>query len=243
MIDLFIIFLKMGCVTFGGGYAMMPVLEREIIGKRGWITMDEALDYYAIAQVTPGVIAVNMSTFIGCKRKGAAGGVVATIGFVLPGVTLVTALALCAARFAGYPPVQHAFTGVRIAAGALILSTVAKLCAGFFPKKPAATQDSTVFRAENRAARRTRLSFLIFLIAFSLSAFGGVGPAPLVMAAGLAGFLLYGGFFSKFLKTVLPRPKARGSTLALSNKGQKQEATLEKQEAREKKQGSHDRLP
>ncbi|MDR1073258.1 MAG: chromate transporter [Treponema sp.] len=202
LIDLFIIFLKMGCVTFGGGYAMMPVLEREIIGKRGWITMNEALDYYAIAQVTPGVIAVNMSTFIGCKRKGAAGGAVATIGFVLPGVALVAGLALCAARFAGYPPVQHAFTGVRVAAGALILSTVAKLCAGFFQKRSgaAAAQDPAENRAETHAGQRTSLAFLIFLIAFSLSAFGGVGPVPLVTAAGLAGFFLYGGFFSKFLK-------------------------------------------
>ncbi|MDR1219375.1 MAG: chromate transporter [Treponema sp.] len=205
LIDLFILFFKMGCVTFGGGYAMMPVLEREIIGKRGWITMNEALDYYAIAQVTPGVIAVNMSTFIGCKRKGAAGGAVATIGFVLPGVALVAALALCAARFAGYPPVQRAFTGVRVAAGALILSTVAKLCAGFFQKKSGdasggGAQDPAENRAETHAGQRTSLAFLIFLIAFSLSAFGGVGPAPLVTAAGLAGFFLYGGFFSKLLK-------------------------------------------
>lgn len=180
---------------------MMPALEREIIGKRGWITMDEALDYYAVAQVTPGVIAVNMSTFIGCKRKGAAGGVVATIGFVLPGIALVTALALCATRFADYPPVQRAFTGIRTAAGALILSTVAKLCVGFFPKKSgAAARDLAESRTESRAAWRTRIAFLIFLIAFLLSAFGGVGPVPLVIAAGFAGFFLYGGFFSKFLK-------------------------------------------
>jgi chromate transporter len=205
LIDLFIIFLKMGCVTFGGGYAMMPALEREIIGKRGWITMDEALDYYAVAQVTPGVIAVNMSTFIGCKRKGAAGGVAATIGFVLPGVALVTVIALCATRFADYPPVQRAFTGIRIAAGALILSTVAKLCAGFFPKKSGGNDGGGAqYPVENRAAhsavRRARVAFLIFLIAFLLSAFGGVGPTPLVMAAGLAGLSLYGGFFSKFRK-------------------------------------------
>ncbi|MDR0557112.1 MAG: chromate transporter [Treponema sp.] len=201
LIDLFIIFLKMGCVTFGGGYAMMPVLEREIIGKRGWITMDEALDCYAVAHVTPGVIAVNMSTFIGCKRKGAAGGVVATIGFVLPGVALVAVLALCAARFAGYPTVQSAFAGVRVAAGALILSTVAKLCAGFFSKKSGvAAREPVENRAKNNAGRRPSLALLIFLIAFSLSAFGGVGPVPLVMAAGLAGFFLYGGFFSQFFK-------------------------------------------
>jgi chromate transporter len=197
LIDLFITFLKMGCITFGGGYAMMPALEREIIGKRGWITMDETLDYYAIAQVTPGIIAVNMSTFIGCKRKGAAGGAVATIGFVLPGITLVTALALCVARFADYPPVQRAFTGVRTAAGALILSTVVKLCAGFFTQKSGGAAHDL---AKNRAAWRMRLAFLIFLLTFLLSVFGGVGPVPLVIAAGLAGFFLYGGFFSKFLE-------------------------------------------
>ncbi|MDR2793487.1 MAG: chromate transporter [Treponema sp.] len=195
LLDIFITFLKMGCITFGGGYAMIPVVEREIIGKKGWITMDEAMDYYTIAQVTPGIIAVNVSTFIGYKRKGAIGGLIATIGFVLPGVMLVTAAALCVARFADHPAVRHAFTGVRAAVGALILDMVIKLCAGFFPKR-----SGTANHEPAESVRRTYLALLIFLIAFSLSAFFSIRPVPLVMAAGLAGFFLYGGFFSKFLK-------------------------------------------
>ncbi|MDR2194434.1 MAG: chromate transporter [Treponema sp.] len=193
LIYIFITFFKMGCITFGGGYAMIPVVEREIIKKKGWITMDEALDYYTIAQVTPGVIAVNVSTFIGYKRKGAAGGAAATVGFVLPGVLLVTAAALCASRFADHPVVRHAFTGVRVAVGALILNMVIKLCAGLFPKKSGTADQKTA-----QTALRTYSALLIFLLGFSLSAFFSVRPVPLVIAAGLAGFLVYGGLFQSF---------------------------------------------
>jgi chromate transporter len=193
LLDIFITFLKMGCITFGGGYAMIPIVEREIIGKKEWITMDEAMNYYTVAQVTPGIIAVNVATFIGYKRKGVAGGAIATIGFVLPGVALVTTAALCVARFTDYPAVRHAFTGVRVAVGALILDMVIKLCAEFFPKR-----SGTAGCAPTKNARRTYLALFIFLIAFSLSAFFSIRPVPLVIAAGLAGFVLYGGFFQSF---------------------------------------------
>jgi chromate transporter len=169
--DLFFTFFKMGCVTFGGGYAMLPVLEREIIKKKGWATMEEIMDYYTIAQVTPGVIAVNVSTFIGYKRKGIAGGFISTAGFVLPGVTLVTLAALCVSRFADYPVVKRALAGVRIAVAALIADTVIKLCKGLF---------------------KDRTALALFVLVFSISAFIGASPVLLLTASGLAGFFLYG---------------------------------------------------
>jgi chromate transporter len=168
--ELFWVFLKMGALTFGGGYAMIPVVERELIQKRGWTSLEEVMDYYTIAQVTPGIIAVNLSTFIGHKRKGVLGGVLATLGFVLPGVCLVLILSLFISRFAGYPPVKHAFAGVRIAVGALILDTVVKLARGVFKDAKA---------------------IVIFILVFALSAVLSASPALLVLAAAFAGLLLY----------------------------------------------------
>jgi chromate transporter len=171
-INLFLTFFKMGCLTFGGGYAMLPVVEREVIARKGWITREEVLDYYTIAQVTPGVIAVNVSTFIGYKRKGVGGGIVATLGFILPGITLVTIIALCVQRFASFPAFQSAFAGVRVAVAALILDTVLKLCKSVF---------------------KDRAALIIFILAFALSAFLSLSPVLLILAAGLAGFCRYRG--------------------------------------------------
>lgn len=169
-IDLFLTFLKIGCLTFGGGYAMVPILERELIKKRGWASMDEIMDYYTIAQVTPGIIAVNVSTFVGFKRKGPFGGLLATLGFVLPGVCFATAIALGLQSFAEYPAVQHAFTGIRVAVGALIIDTVVKLLKGVF---------------------KDAKSCIIFALAFAFSVSLKANPIFLVAAAGFAGFTLY----------------------------------------------------
>jgi chromate transporter len=176
-IELFLTFLKMGCITFGGGYAMIPVVDRELIKKKGWVTMDEVMDYYTIAQITPGIIAVNLSTFVGHKRKGAAGGVLATLGFVLPGVTLITVLALFISNFADIPAVRHAFTGIRIAVGALILDTVIKLVKGVF-----------------KDAKALAIYVIVFVISVLpqgiLPAFLK-SPVLLVLVSGLAGLFLY----------------------------------------------------
>ncbi|MDR2767586.1 MAG: chromate transporter [Treponema sp.] len=179
--DLFWTFIKIGFYTFGGGYAMIPVLERELIKKKGWITMDETLDYYTIAQVTPGIIAVNISTFVGYKRNGIAGGVIATMGFILPGVALMTIISIFIKRFAEYPVVQHAFAGIRIAVGALILDTIRKLLVNLFkaPARRGADNGAFVFFAA------------VFAAAFVLSAFFSASAALIVLAAGWAGFLCF----------------------------------------------------
>jgi chromate transporter len=151
---------------------MIPVVERELINKRGWVSMDEVMNYYTIAQITPGIIAVNLSTFIGSKRKGPLGGLLATLGFVLPGAGLITAIAIFLAGFAGLPAVRHAFTGIRVAVCALIVDTVIKLVKGVFKNKRAV---------------------VMYLIAFALSAVWGLSPMLLIIASGLLGLLVFRG--------------------------------------------------
>ena len=126
-LDLFLTFAKIGVCTFGGGYAMLPILQREIVEKRDWCSDGELSDYFAIGQCTPGVIAVNTATFLGHKRGGNLGGVVATLGVVFPSVIIITILAAFLQNFAGIPAVQHAFAGVRACVVALIASSVLKL--------------------------------------------------------------------------------------------------------------------
>ena len=92
-IDLFLTFARMGAVTFGGGYAMLPILQREVVEKHGWATEDELMDYYAIGQCTPGVIAVNTATFIGYKINGLSGAVMATAGIIFPSLVIITIIA------------------------------------------------------------------------------------------------------------------------------------------------------
>lgn len=123
LLDLFLIFARMGAFTFGGGYAMLPIIQREIVEKRGWASHEEVMDYYAIGQVTPGIIAVNTATFIGYKLRGVVGGIVATAGMVFPSIIIITIIAMFFQQFAHYAIVQHAFAGIRIVVVALVIQT------------------------------------------------------------------------------------------------------------------------
>ena len=127
LIDLFLTFAKVGVTTFGGGYAMLPILQREVAENRGWASEEELMDYYAIGQCTPGVIAVNTATFIGYKYKGIAGGIVATIGCIFPSMIIITIIAALLKNFASYPAVIHALNGIRACVCALILDAIIKL--------------------------------------------------------------------------------------------------------------------
>ena len=93
LLDLFLTFVRIGGLTFGGGYAMLPMLQREVVENKGWATEEELADYYAIGQCTPGVIAVNTATFIGNKRHGILGGIAATAGVIFPSLVIITLLA------------------------------------------------------------------------------------------------------------------------------------------------------
>ena len=124
---LFSAFMRIGAFTFGGGYAMLPMLERECVEKAGWVTRDELLDYFAIGQCTPGVIAVNTATFVGKKQRGFIGALVCTAGVVLPSFVIICILTALLANFAELTPVKYALRGIRVAVGVLILNTVIKL--------------------------------------------------------------------------------------------------------------------
>ena len=108
LLQLYLTFARIGLVNFGGGYAMLPLLERELVNDRGWCTTDELMDYFAIGQCTPGLIALNVSTFIGNKRKGVLGGITATLGFVTCPIIIILLIAMFLTNFADLPIVKNA---------------------------------------------------------------------------------------------------------------------------------------
>ena len=174
MLDLYWTFVKIGCVTFGGGYAMLPILERELVEKRRWTTMDDLRDYFSIGQCTPGIIALNVSTFIGEKRSGVRGAVLATTGFLTGPVLIILLIAMFLQNFATLPLVQHAFAGIRVCVCVLILQAVLRLW------KKSVVDPFTLG---------------LYLVVFALNALSGLLPvkipaAVLVILSGIAGILM-----------------------------------------------------
>ena len=165
-LDLFLTFARVGVCTFGGGYAMLPLLQREVVEKRGWATEEELMDYYAIGQCTPGVIAVNTATFIGGKIRGVPGAVAATAGMVFPSLVIITVIAAFIQQFAHLALVQRAFAGIRLAVCALVLRSVWKMC---------------------RTSVVDGLTAAILLVTFAAVAFFGVSPVVMVVCGALAG--------------------------------------------------------
>ena len=127
LVDLVLTFARIGVCTFGGGYAMLPILQRELVESKKWATEEELADYYAVGQCTPGIIAVNTATFVGRSQAGIAGGVVATLGLVFPSLVIIMVIAAFLQNFMHLEFVIHAFNGVRAGVVALILSSVIKL--------------------------------------------------------------------------------------------------------------------
>ena len=128
LIDLFLAFARVGMLTFGGGVAMLPMLERECVQRFGWVNNDELTDYFAIGQCTPGIIAVNTATFVGSKQRGALGAAVATLGVISPSIVIILIIAAVLNGFADNPYVIHAFAGIRAAVCALMVNAVVRLC-------------------------------------------------------------------------------------------------------------------
>ncbi len=166
ILKLFWVFAKIGAVTFGGGLAMLPILQRELVQRLGWSTEDELLDYYAIGQCTPGIIAVNVATFVGYKRKGIAGGIASTLGVIFPSVVIITIIAAFIQNFLEYEIVEYAFTGIRVCVVVLIIDAVATLF------KKAVIDLPTV---------------IIFIAAMLLSTFTSIPVAVIVIAAAVTG--------------------------------------------------------
>lgn len=127
LFEVFIASFRVGIMTFGGGYAMLPILQREVVENRKWVTEEEVLDYYAIGQCLPGVIMVNTMIFIGQKRKGTLGGIAAALGAVCPALIIITIIAALLSGFAEAPVVKSAFAGVRVCVCVLIFNAVTKL--------------------------------------------------------------------------------------------------------------------
>ncbi|NLC93126.1 MAG: chromate transporter [Treponema sp.] len=123
-LDLFFVFSKIGLFTFGGGLAMMPMMQRELITKKKWITEEELLDYYAIGQSTPGIVAVNVSTFVGYKQLGSFGGVIATLGMITPSLIVIMVLATFINSISDIPLAQKALKGINVAVAALLTTVI-----------------------------------------------------------------------------------------------------------------------
>ncbi|MGM9970622.1 MAG: chromate transporter [Anaeroplasma sp.] len=170
ILELYFIFFKLGLVNFGGGYAMLPLLERELVEKRGWTTEEDLADYYAIGQCTPGAIAINVSTFIGYKIKGVLGGIAATFGFISPAFFIILIIATILNKFAEYEVVQHAFAGIRVAVFVLVLSAILKL------------------------AKKSIIDIITFIIAISVALLSIFTDIPLfvyVILSGLIGIFFW----------------------------------------------------
>lgn len=167
--QLFSTFARIGLFTFGGGYAMLPLLQREVVERHGWATEEALMDYFAIGQCTPGVIAVNVSTFIGYRRRGISGSIFATLGVIFPSLIIITVIAMFLQNFAHYPAVVHAFNGIRACVCVLIFNAVFKI------------------------AKRSLVdgfALVIFIAVAGLSLFKLVPPVLLVLAAGLIGVVI-----------------------------------------------------
>jgi len=169
LMDLFIAFARVGVLTFGGGYAMLPILQREIVEKNDWATDEELMDYYAIGQCTPGVIAVNTATFIGQKNKGIVGGIVATLGVIMPSLVIITAIAAFISNFSDLAIVKNAFAGVRVCVCVLIFNAVVKLW-----------KSSVVDKA----------TLIIFFGVFLGSVFTDLSPILFVVITAIAGIIV-----------------------------------------------------
>lgn len=175
LFNLFWTFAKIGGVTFGGGYAMLPILNRELVEKRGWTTDEEIADYYAIGQCTPGIIAINVATFIGNKKKGFIGGIFATLGMVFFPTIIITIIAMCLTNFADNEYVKDALAGISVCVCVLIINAVIKLW------------KSSVVDA---------VSFAVFAAAFLISVLSDyvlpfkISPVILVLLGGLAGIII-----------------------------------------------------
>jgi len=165
---LYITFVKIGAFMFGGGYSMLPLLTRELVDRLNWTSEEELLDYFAISQCTPGVIAINTATFIGQKRGGFVGGALATLGVITVPSILVIIIASMLMRFWQLPAVTSAFHGIRVAVAALIAVVVVRLV---------------------RTNVKNLFGIILCVLAFVTVAVFGQSPIIVVVAAAVTGIV------------------------------------------------------
>lgn len=160
--DLFFTFCRIGGLTFGGGYAMLPILQKEVVDNRKWATEEELLDYYAVGQCTPGIIAVNTATFVGNKVRGISGAIAATAGVVFPSLIIITIIAAFIQNFVGLETVQHAFAGIRVVVTVLVFNAVVKLW---------------------KAGVKDYIGIILFITTFIISEIFNLSPVYIVISA------------------------------------------------------------
>ncbi len=170
LFDLFRTFAKIGAFTFGGGYAMLPMIQREIVDNHNWATEEEIMDYYAVSQCTPGVIAVNTATFVGYKQKGVPGAAASTLGVVTPSIIIITIIAAFIRNFLEYEIVGHALAGINVAVAVLVITAVMGLW---------------------KKSVKNSFGIILFLAAFAFSVFTELSPIFVVAGAIISG-LIYG---------------------------------------------------
>lgn len=170
LFDLYITFFKIGSITFGGGLAMLPILERELSERKNWVTNEELLDYYTIGQSTPGIIAVNVATFAGHKIKGIAGGIAATLGIVTPSIIIITLIAEFISNFESILWVQKALKGINIAVASLLTYSVINLC---------------------KKTIKKFYSLIIFLLSFSAIYFFNCHTIAVILTSAAVGAIFY----------------------------------------------------
>lgn len=167
LIGIFCAFFRVGALTFGGGIAMFPMLKRECVDNKGWVTDEEITDYFAIGQCTPGVIAVNTATFVGFKLYGWIGALFATLGVISPSIIIITIVASILKPFMGNEYVLHAFNGIRIAVCAMLIGS----CVMLFKKNVKEMFGSIVFLIGAAICFFAKVPIVILVI---LSAIAGI---------------------------------------------------------------------
>lgn len=166
--DLFLTFCRIGGLTFGGGYAMLPMLQKEVVENRRWATEEQIMDYYAVGQCTPGIIAVNTATFVGYNNSGVLGAIAATSGVVFPSLVIIMIIAAFISNFADLAIVQQAFAGIRVAVGVLVLNAIIKLW---------------------KSGVKDVVGIIIFAVTFVVSLIFSLSPVYVVIGAIIVGIL------------------------------------------------------
>lgn len=168
LIRLFLSFLKVGAFTFGGGYAMLPLIEEETVKKRGWIKDEDILDIVAVSESTPGPIAINMATFVGYKVCGVLGSVFATLGVVLPSFIIILIISFFFRQFQDIKVVKFAFNGIRAGVVALLIKALLTM---------------------SKQCPRNIISYIILIVSFILASFFGVNVLIIIIVSAIVGLL------------------------------------------------------
>ncbi|MGM0472079.1 MAG: chromate transporter, partial [Bacillota bacterium] len=169
IVRIFLIFLRIGLFTFGGGYAMLPIIKRELVDNLGWIRQEDILSYYAIGQSTPGIIAVNISTMTGYNLHGVPGALAATVGFITPSLVIINLIASFYQRFQELEMIQHAFSAIQVAVVGLISQIVIQMW---------------------QRSEQDKLSLAIFIVSFLSLVIFNLSPVWVIITSGIIGILI-----------------------------------------------------